>query len=337
MNIPLVRVHNVDDVRLDSVPMPEIGETDVLVEVSLCGICGSDLGYIGMGGLGLTQPMPLGHELTGNVSRVGGRVSHVSPGDRVVVNPMAAGNSIGNGGPEGAFSPYLVVRNAATDPGAVLKIPSQLSPEQAAMIEPLSVALHGCHRGQASAADRAVVFGAGPIGLSTVICLRYLGLENIVVVDMSAYRLAAAERLGALPFKAGEADLAQHLRELHGEAELMGMPVPATDLYIEATGAGPVFDQIVATARTDARVVVLGLHKQPVKFDLANLLLRELQLTGSMAYPTEFPDVIDMLVSSKVDVSPVISHRFPLSEFDKALSTARNTDDALKVLVDCQA
>jgi threonine dehydrogenase-like Zn-dependent dehydrogenase len=192
--------------------------------------------------------------------------------------------------------------------------------EQAAMVEPLSVALHGCHQGKARAGDKAVIFGAGPIGLCTAICLKYLGLENVVMVDMSDYRLAAAERLGAIGFKAGSADLPGFLIGQHGEAELMGMPVPATDIYFEATGAKPVFEQVVNTA-----------------MDLVNVLLRELNIVGSMAYPDEFPEVITMLESGKIDVSPVITHHFPLTNFGDALVQARNTGESIKVMIDCQA
>ena len=337
MGIPQVRIHGVDDVRIDSIDMPEIGPRDVMVEVSLCGICGSDLGYIAMGGLGLHHPMPLGHELVGRISEAGAEVSHVSAGDRVVINPMAAENSIGNGGPEGAFTPYLPVRNASLDTQSVLKIPERFTDQQAAMVEPLSVALHACHQGETKADDKAVIFGAGPIGLCTLLCLQYLGLQQIIVVDQSDYRLEVAQQAGAIPFKAGDGNLAEFLSAQHGEASLMGMPVPATDLYLEATGAKPVFEHIVNTAKTGARVVVLGLHKAPVTMDLANLLLRELRITGSMAYPDEFPQVLEMLASGRVDITPLVSHQLPLSRFDEALQQARDTERAIKVLVDCQA
>lgn len=336
MSIPQICIHGVDEVRLDQVPQPEPGINDIVLQVSLCGICGSDLGYIAMGGLGMTQPMPLGHELVGVVSATGANVKQLAVGDRVVINPMAAGNSIGNGGSEGGFTPYLLVRNVAMEDKVALKVPESLSDEQAAMIEPLSVALHGCHQGRIKPTDTAVVFGAGPIGLCTALCLGYLGLESIVVVDNSEFRLAAAKRIGAIPFKAGNGNLADFLTEQHGAARLMGSPVPATDVYLEATGVKRVFDEIVGTAKTGARVVVLGLHKQPVQLDLANLLLRELNITGSMAYPTEFPEVIAMLQSGRLDVSALISHQFPLSQFEQGLHQARNVDAAIKVMIDCQ-
>lgn len=336
MSMPLVRVHAPDDVRLDTVEVPVVSADDLLISVSLCGICGSDLGYIAMGGLGMAQPMPLGHELVGTVAQVGDNVSHVVVGDQVVVNPMANANSIGNGGAEGAFAPYLLVRGAAVDEGVVYRVPAHLSTEQSALVEPLSVAMHGVRQGGVTADDTVVVMGAGPIGLCSVVCLRYLGVKNVVAVDLSDFRLAAAQQLGATVFKADSGDLAQFLQQQHGVAQLMGMDVPATDVYIEATGAGPVFEQVVNTARTGARVVVLGVHKQPVQLDLTNVLLRELSIVGSMAYPEEFPQVIAMLASGEVDVEPLISHRFPLSDFPAALAQARDTQATLKVMVECQ-
>jgi threonine dehydrogenase-like Zn-dependent dehydrogenase len=99
---------------------------------------------------------------------------------------------------------------------------------------------------------------------------------------------------------------------------------------------GGVFQQIVGMAKMGARVVVVGVHKVPVEFDLVNLLIRELNISGSMAYPNEFPQVIDMLASGKVDPSPLISHHFALSEFPTALATAQDQSQAIKVLVDCQ-
>ena len=336
MSMPLVRIHGIDDVRLDKVDTPSPGPNDVLVSVALCGICGSDIGYIGMGGLGMTQPMPLGHELVGTVAEVGVNVSQWQPGQRVVVNPMAAGNSIGNGGPEGGFAPLLLVRNVAGQSGALFAIPDQIGDEQAALVEPLSVALHGCHRGRVTAGATAVVFGAGPIGLCTLACLNYLGVDSLVSVDVSDFRLEAARKLGAVPFNPTSGDLPEFLTEQHGAADLMGMTVPATDLYFEASGAQPVFEQIVGTARTGARLVILGLHKQPVSVDLANVLLRELEIIGSMAYPTEFPEVIEMLVAGHVDTEALVSHRFPLSRFTEALTRARDGSGATKVMVDCQ-
>ena len=336
--IPLVQIHGVNKVKLDKIKKPVAGPNDVVVSVSQCGICGSDLGYIAMGGLlGPGIPMPLGHELSGTVVEAGANVTHVKNGDRVVVNPEANNNHIGNSGGEGGFSPYLLVKGAAIDNDCVIALPDNIDFEIGALVEPLSVSMHAVHQGHTSIDDRVVIFGAGPIGLGIVIVLKYYGTKNIIVVDKAEQRLAMARQLGATTFNADQENLAAFLMEQHGSSDIMGMPVPATNLYFEATGVAPVFRQITQLAKTGARVVIVGVHKAPVELDLVNLLVRELTIIGSMAYPDEFSKVIEMLSSGTVDPRPLISHRFKLSEFSTALATATAGNEAIKVLIDCQA
>ncbi len=336
--IPLAQIHDVNFVKLDKVEMPVAGADDVLIKVAQCGICGSDLGYIAMGGLfGPGTPMPIGHELSGTVVQVGENVTQLKSGDRVVVNPEENSNRIGNSGAEGGFSPYLLVKGVAHAPQAVLTLPDGLDFEEGAMVEPLSVAMHAVHQGEVKAEDKVVIFGAGTIGLGIYCVLRYYGVSNIVVVDRSSFRLRLAEQLGASVFNASEGDLSRFLIHQQGANELMGMPIPGSDVYFEATGVGEVFNQTVNLSKVGARIVVVGVHKAPVSFDLINVLIRELKITGSMAYPSEFPKVIEMLQSGKVDAKALISHRFALSAFDDALVIARDAEQAIKVLIDCQA
>ena len=235
-SIPQVVIHDVNKVAVDQVTAPTAGDDDVVIKVEQCGICGSDLGYIAMGGLlGPGVPMRLGHELAGTVVEAGANVQHVAPGDRVVMNPEGNGNRIGNSGSEGGFTPLLLVRGAANDKQTVMKLPDALSFEQGAMVEPLSVSMHGVHQGQVAAEDRIVIFGAGPIGLGIVLVAQYYGVKDIVVVDLSEHRLEVARQLGVTTFKADSADLASFLIDQYGSSEVMGMPMPAVDVYFEAT------------------------------------------------------------------------------------------------------
>ncbi|MBW1885240.1 MAG: alcohol dehydrogenase catalytic domain-containing protein, partial [Deltaproteobacteria bacterium] len=133
-----VNIHGADRVEIDEVPEPTPGPRDAVIRVSACGICGSDLGYIKLGGLaGPTEkPMPIGHEFSGVVESVGSQVTELAPGARVVVNPMSNQNQIGNGSPEGAFAPLVLVPNAA-DGKSVFEIPEQMPMDLAALAEPL--------------------------------------------------------------------------------------------------------------------------------------------------------------------------------------------------------
>ena len=159
-----------------------------------------------------------------------------------------------------------------------------------------------------------------------------------MVADLSKKRLEVASELGFISFKADEGDLKSFLQEQHGTVTndpLLGEQ-PGTDVFIEATGVGPVFQNITRTCRKGGRIVVVGVHFAAVELDMINLLMRELQITAATQYPVEFPMVIEMLQSGKADVRPLITHNFPLSDFEQAFAQAQKQDEAIKVLVSCQ-
>ena len=336
--VPQVQIHGVNELQLDQVPAPNCGDDDVIVRVRECGICGSDLGYLGMGGLlGPDTPMPLGHELWGEVEQVGGNVTHVVPGDHVVVQPMSNGNNIGNGGPEGGFTSQLLVRDAALDSASLLKLPADLPREFGALVEPLAVAQHGANRAQAQARDTAVIYGAGPIGLSLLQVLKYRGLQDIVVVDLSDQRLAVAESMGAVILRGDDPQLAQKLVEIHGQTEFFGMPMPGSSLFFEATGARPVFEGIIANAGPGARVCLIGVHKEAATVDLVMLLAKELSIISAMGYENEFEEVLAMLQSGELAPQAMVTHHYPLSDVVSAFDLARAPGDAIKIIIDCQS
>ncbi len=331
-----VTIHGPNDVRFNDVPQPQPGPTDVVVKVAACGICGSDLSYVAMGGLPLSTgtPMPIGHELSGTVHSVGAAVKNIRVGQRVVVNPEAANNRIGNGGREGGFAPYLLVRNAIVET-CLYPLPDSLTFQQGALVEPLAVGMHAVNRGDARPDDKVVVFGAGPIGLGTIICLRYRGVTDIVAVDLSNTRLALAAQLGAgavcNPARAEPWAVigAHHGRELvHG-----ALPAVGTDLYIDACGAAPLVRGVFDNAKFGTRMVAVALHKQEVALPFFHVMAKELTIKGAMAYPDEFPAVIEMLTAGCVDPSPMITHQFPFAEFLQALATAQDAGRAGKVMV----
>lgn len=332
-----VYVTGVGQVQLQPVAAPQPGANDAVLAVSNCGICGSDLAYIAMGGLPgpRGEPMPLGHELCGRVIALGANVKRFAVGDRVVVNPVAADNHIGNGGREGGFTQQLLVRNADAK-NVLFRLPDSLTDEQGALVEPLGVAMHAVNQSAARPGDKVVVFGAGPIGLGVVAVLRYRGIDEIVVVDLSRKRLAIAEQLGATTLIAGDEDVWARIKAAHGEVLVHGMPAAASDVLIDAAGAAPVFRGILEHCRFGARIVVVAMHSDEVAVPVFHIMAKELTIRGSMAYPDEFSDVIDMLQSG-VDVTPMITHRFALEEFERALAMARNPAEAGKVMIQVTA
>jgi 2-desacetyl-2-hydroxyethyl bacteriochlorophyllide A dehydrogenase len=313
-----VRLHGPDDLRLDDIDEPVPGPTDVIVRVAACGICGSDLSYLRTGGVAapVVDPIGLGHELAGTIAQVGREVRGMSPGMRVIVNPMGGGNAIGNGSPEGAFAPYLLVRNAALGDG-IHAIPDSLAFETAALAEPLSVSLHAVNRATSlTSSSRVAVYGAGSIGLGILLFLKRRGIDDVVVMDVSEQRLARARSLG----------------EVHGRGELFGWPVVNTTTFFEVSGAPPVVPAIIGMAPFHAELVVVAVHHEPVQVNFLLALGKEMTITTSMAYPDEFPEVLATLAGG-ADVSPIVSHRFPLEAYAEAFKVAQDRQVSGKVLI----
>lgn len=328
-----VNIHAPGRVELDEVPEPVPGPRDAVVRVSACGICGSDLGYIKLGGLAgpTDRPMPIGHEFSGIVEAVGSDVANISVGSRVVVNPMSNDNQIGNGSGEGAFAPLVLVPNAA-DGSSVFEIPDDLPMEIAALTEPLSVGLQGVDRARPVAGEKAVVFGAGPIGLCAVASLRFRGVEDIIAVDLSSRRLDIARKLGArATLNPSQDDVWKGIRDLHGTSPLFGAPMAGSDIYIEASGAGVVIEEVLANAKTDARLSVVGLHRTPISVNFLLVMMKSMSIVGSMAYPDDWSEAIEIL--TRADLSPMITHQFSLDDFHKALAVAQSADVGAKVMI----
>lgn len=332
--IKQINIHAAGDVRLDEAPMPEPGPRDVLVRVSACGICGSDVGYASLGGVAgpTLRPMPLGHELAGVVGFVGKEVRGIQTGARVVVDPLCAGNQIGNGGAEGGFTSHLLVRNAA-DGGCLVPIPDSLPFELAALAEPLGVGMQAVNRAAVTKQDRVVVFGAGPIGLAAIATMKYRGIEDVVAVDLSDTRLALAREFGAREtLNPGRGSVWKGIRELHGTSPVLGAAMVGTDVYIEATGVSAIIEGVPASARSEARLAVVGLHRSAVPVNFLLVMMKQMTIVGSMAQPDDWNDMIEML--DETDLSPMITHRFSLDQFDQSLAIAQDPNAGGKVMIE---
>ncbi len=279
----LARIHGPNDLRVDEVPEPELGPDDVLLDVRACGICGSDLGYVRLGGVqGPTdQPMPIGHELAGTVAAVGANCAGLARvGDRVALHPGAAGFGLGNGGPEGGFAPRLLVRGAAQG-RSLFPLPDDLSFAHGALAEPLGVGMHAVDQAEVRPGDRVAVLGAGPIGLSAIATLADRGIEDVVAIDRSPLRLEVARKLGAAhTIDSGREDLWEGLGRIHGQSRLYWMDVVGTNVFIEATGVGPLLAEVIGRCAPKSRISVVALHRSEVPIDFMNVLTKEISIRG---------------------------------------------------------
>lgn len=329
----LLTIHNTNDVRLDDYQRPDAGPDDVVVKMKNCGICGSDLSYIKHGGI----PTPgtktaLGHEGAGEIMEVGANVNNIKIGDRVIVNPMQTPSNIGSGGPEGAFTEELLVRQAKLG-ASILPIPEDIPYDVAAMCEPLAVAMHGVNRAEVSAGDNVVVFGCGPIGLGMVLWLVDRGV-NTVALDLAPERRERALALGAqAALDPTQINLRDELAKLHGEVPSYGRVGVGTDAFIDAAGAPNILPEVVAIAKFHSRMVITAAHLKPIEFPVGRMLTSEMTITTAMGYPTEMPDVIAAMPRLKDKIATMISHHLPLSEVLNGLEIAAKPESC-KVMID---
>jgi threonine dehydrogenase-like Zn-dependent dehydrogenase len=331
----IARIHGPNDLRLDDIPEPECGPDDVVLDVRACGICGSDLGYVRLGGVQgpSDQPMPIGHELAGTVSTVGENCRElVRVGDRVALHPGAAGFGLGNGGPEGGFTPRLLVRGAACG-GSLFALPDDLSFAHGALAEPLGVGMHAVDQAEVQPGDRVAVLGAGPIGLSAIATLADRGVGEVVAIDQSPLRLEIARRLGAAhTIDTSREDLWDALGRIHGKNQLYWMDVVGTNVFIEATGVGPLLAEVVGRCAPRSRISVVALHRSEVPIDFMNVLTKEITLRGSIEYPEDFAEMLRLL--SRRNLEPMISHRFAFDDFLHAFQVAQSPSESAKVVVE---
>jgi threonine dehydrogenase-like Zn-dependent dehydrogenase len=329
----VLNIHGVNDVRLDPREPPSAGESDVVVDIKACGICGSDLSYIKIGGISPTGITPIGHEAAGEITAVGSKVEGLQVGQRVIINPMNTPSYIGSGGPEGAFSDAVLVADARLG-DSIIPIPGDLPYAIAALTEPLSVALHGVNRAEVKAGDKVVVFGCGPIGLGMVVWLVDRGVTDVIAVDLADSRLERAMAAGAKAvINAKHEDLAERIFALHGSHKYFGRNVADTNAYIDAAGGPTILNDVFKIARYRSRMVITAAYMKPVEVNLGSMLTTEMTLTTAVGYPDEMPEVVTALPRLQAKLEPLISHRF---SFDKVLDGFKvaATPESAKVMIE---
>jgi 2-desacetyl-2-hydroxyethyl bacteriochlorophyllide A dehydrogenase len=330
----VLNIHGVGDVRLDPREPPAAGDNDVVVRVKACGICGSDLTYIKLGGIlrqegGVT---PIGHEFAGEVAQVGKAVRGVSVGQRVVVNPMQTSTFIGSGGPEGGFTEEVLVGDVKVG-DTLMPIPDDLPFEVAALTEPLAVALHGVNRAQVKPGDKVVVFGCGPIGLGMVLWLADRGVKDVVALDLAPERLARATALGAKGVvNPATENVRQRLIELLGETKVFGRQAVDVDAWIDAAGAPNILNDVIGMSKAHAKLVVTAAYMKPVEINLGAMLTTEMSITTAVGYPDEMLEVVAALPRLKAKAASLISHRYRFDEVIEALDMA-GTPQSAKVMI----
>jgi threonine dehydrogenase-like Zn-dependent dehydrogenase len=326
-------------------PKPEVISGDVLVKVEYCGICGSDVhGY--SNGITVQLGTVMGHECSGVVVEFGRNVQNVQFGDRVSVKPFTQCGGCywcrkgeflhcSNGFErfvgltpryDGAFAEHILVKYPQ---GMLFKLPPKVTFQEGALVEPLSVSLHGVRMSRFRLGDRVVVVGAGMIGLGVIQFLKLGGAGKIIVLEISSPRSQIAQELGAdvllNPISEGE-NLKDHILDL---TDGIG-----ADIVFECSGAASGFQNTINYVCSGGQIMLIGLHERELPFNFWTLLHRQVEMKGSLVYDDEFNYVINFFENKKIDARNFISDIIHLADLEgKGFKRLLSSQDMVKILV----
>ena len=341
-----VVIHAPHDLRVEEFKTGNeaLGPGDVRVRTATGGICGSDLHYFHKGGFGVVrirEPMTLGHEASGHVEAVGSAVKSLAPGDLVAINPSVpcgacpscrrgernhcedmkfSGSAMRFPHVQGMFRDRMTVAAERA-----FRMAAGISPGEAALAEPFSVALHAVSRGGDIAGKTVLVSGCGPIGLLVIVAARLAGAGRIVATDITDHPFAMACQFGAVDtinVSGGPAALAG-LQDNRGQI----------DLCFECSGNSQAVAAVIGTMKPKGRMVMIGLGGD-CQMPMNTIVAKELTICGTFRFDQEFAIAADLISRKAVDLSPMISATYAIADAVEAFTHASDRTRATKVQLD---
>ena len=330
-----LKIHGPLDLRIDDYPLDDLGPNQVEIKIAVGGICGTDLHYYKHGGFGqikLREPMILGHEVSGFISKIGSNVENLSIGQLVSVSPSRPcnkcnfclnGNQIqcinmkfyGSAMPfphiQGAFREILIVEDYQCVSA------DGLTSEEAAMAEPLAVCLHAIKQAEKIFGQKVLITGSGPIGTLCVAAARRAGAEEIIVTDISANALTFSNSVGA--------DKVINVLEEHNKLKNYQSNKGYFDIAIECSGSAQGISDAINCLKPKGTMIQLGLGGD-VLIPLVSVTTKELNLIGSFRFHSEFELAVDMMKKKLINVNPLITHKLDFKSAKEAFELAMNND-----------
>lgn len=328
-----------ESIAVETLPRPEPGPGEALIQVAFGGICGTDLMiYLGKHPRAKT-PLIMCHEFVGTVADPGD--SALSPGIPVAINPLLSCGRCypcTHGTPhicerlglvgidrDGGFAQYAVVPTQALCP-----LPESLDLRKAALIEPLAVAVHAVRVSRLRVGDTTAVLGAGPVGILTAQVARYAGASRVLVSEVSPRRLEIAHALGFDVVDVHDGSITEAVFDATGG---VGVPV-----VFETAGVQATVTAAAMCTRAGGQILQVGMPKTPPTLDVTRLLFAEISLTPIRVYrEDDVAAAIAIAASGALDLSSPVTHILPLKDLAEGLELAHQATHACKILIDPNA
>jgi L-iditol 2-dehydrogenase len=340
--VKAVFIKEPNQVSINDMPSPKIGDGDILVKMKACGLCGSDLEKV-YGSYGVVSNR-LGHEPAGEIIAVGRDVKDFKVGDRVFVHhhvpcyechyckhedyTMCPDYQKSNIDPCGLAEIFLVPEWNVKR-GGVIKLPDDISFEEAAMIEPLACCIRAINKANITNIDDVAVTGVGPAGMMHILLAKAYGANRVFALDINQFRLDFAKRMGAkLAIDSNKEDAVKTIRDATDGR--------GVDVAIVATSSTKAFLQALELTRRGGRVVLFGVPPKgsTAQLDVNRIFSNEIRLIPSLAASEiETRQALELISSKRIDIKSIITHRFSLERAAEAIKCAHEARDAMKVVV----
>ena len=335
-------IHGAEDLRIEDVPCPQPGPDQALVKMGAAGICGSDMHYFRDGQIGkfkIQEPLIPGHEGSGVIASLGANVPDLEEGQRVAINPSHPCGTCSRcrEGRENLCDSMFFLGSASVFPHAqgmfreyflisakqCIPVSNQVSLEELALSEPFSVGLHAVNRAGNLCGKKVLISGSGTIGCMVLLAAKLDGAEQVTMVDVLEEPLAIARKVGAdqtLCVKPSAAPSPELLNEF--------------DVAFEVSGAASALGNCIELVRRGGTIVQVGtLPVDGIHLFANQIMVKELDIRGSMRFGNVFSKAVQLLESQRLNVQPILTGRFPIAEAAKALQLAFDKTVSMKVQI----
>lgn len=326
----------IKNIEVKELPMPDCDDNGIVIKNIYAPICGSDITAYNHGGQDnmIFEGLEFGHEMVGEVVKVGKNVEGIKLGDRVFPVPGFAKADVMRAATVGGFSEYVEIKQVRANQ-TVYPISDKIEDELASIIEPFTVGCNAVQRiGNIEAGKGAIVFGAGPIGLFAAITLKYLGCK-VVVVDLLENRLNIAKELGMEVCNLTTDNYLEKCKEILGEVPgAMGGTTIDADYYVDAAGNQAVIDSYVSGAKMFSTLSVVAVHHKPITLNMMPITYGGLKIIGPCGgFGDDVRLVMEILESHQFPIEKMITHYYSHDQIIEAFEMASNTKEALKVVI----
>ena len=323
-------------IKMADAPMPACGENDILLKNIYASICGTDVAVYVHGpntGHKVTVGGEFGHEMVSVVSQVGCKVKDIKIGDRVYPYPRLVKGDTKRAGTVGGFSEYVLAPNAKLNEGVYL-VPENISDKAASLIEPFTVGCRAARRSFPKFGENAIVFGCGTIGIAAAMALKYFGCKQVLIADVSEFRLNIAKNLGFEICNSSKENLKNKAIEVFGKAPSIHGETADADIYIDAAGAEGLIETYQNMGKIESRLVVVAVLAGLRKIDVLDMTYSQHAIIGSGGYmPEDVKDVLAIMQDKRWNVESIITDVFPWEKLPEAIERASDSQNVFNVVI----